>query len=288
MQEVTGFICVILAGVGFGFLGIFGRLSFNSGMTVGQILTFRFTIAAIILFLGLTIFKREFLKLSRRQFFISMGLGVGGYAVFSTLYFKAIEGLSVSLASLLLFTFPIFVNLGSHFFLNEKMSLKQFLSLILACAGILILLWGPIFFDSLNSILFALAAAIAYSIYVMASKKFQQNVQPLSSSFYVITSAAITLAIFHQINFLSIIDLNQNQIFYVFGLAVVCTILPITLFLIGLQYLPSSRASIVVMVEPAVAVLASWVILHEELKPTQYIGMILIFIAVILNSKSKI
>ncbi len=145
MRQFTGFMCIILAGIGFGFLGIFGRLAFNSGMTVGQLLTFRFSFAAIVLFLGLLIFKRSALILNFRQILISAGLGIFGYAVFSTLYFKSIQGLSVSLAALLLFTFPLFVNLGSHFILKEKMSLKQFISLIIACVGIVILLWGPVF-----------------------------------------------------------------------------------------------------------------------------------------------
>ncbi len=287
MQQFTGIICVILAGVGFGFLGIFGRLAFDSGMTVGELLTFRFTFASLMLFLGLLIYQKSLTKLNLKQILISAGLGAGGYAVFSTLYFKSIQGLSVSLAALLLFTFPIFVNLGSHFILKEHMSRKQFLSLILACLGISILLWGPVFFDSMSSIIYALAAAVAYSIYVLVSGKLQQNVNPLSSSLYVITAAAITLAVFHQPDFSRLVQLSSNQIFYIFGLSVICTILPLTLFLTGLQHLPSSQASIIVMVEPVVAALAAWQILDEKLKPFQSFGMALVFIALILNANKN-
>lgn len=284
MQQFTGIICVILAGIGFGFLGIFGRLAFDSGMTVGELLTFRFALASLMLFLGLMVFKKSLIKLNFKQVLISAGLGAGGYAVFSTLYFKSIQGLSVSLAALLLFTFPIFVNLGSHFILNERMSRKQFLSLVLACIGISILLWGPVFFDSMISIFYALAAAVAYSIYVLVSGQTQQNVHPLSSSLYVITSAALTLALFHQPDFSRLAQFNSNQIFYIFGLSVICTILPLTLFLIGLQHLPSSQASILVMIEPVVAALAAWLMLSEKLKPLQYFGMALVFVALILNA----
>lgn len=284
MQQFTGIICIILAGIGFGFLGIFGRLAFDSGISVGELLTFRFTFAGLILFLGLLSFKRSLLRLSRKQFLISLGLGAGGYAVFSTLYFKSIQGLSVSLAALLLFTFPIFVNLGSHFILKEKMSRKQLLSLVLACFGISILLWGPVFFDSMLSIFYALAAAVAYSIYVLVSGQAQQGVHPLSSSLYVILSAAVTLALFHQPDFLSLATYSSSQLFYIFGLAVVCTILPLTLFLIGLQHVRSSEASIIVMIEPVVAALAAWLILAEKLKPAQYFGMALVLVALVLNA----
>ncbi len=286
MKKWIGFICVILSGICFGFLGIFGRLAFNSGMTVGDLLTFRFSLATVLLFFGLFIFNRSLIKINQKQFLISAGLGTFGYAVFSTLYFKSIEGLSVSLAALLLFTFPIFVNLGSHFILREKMNSRQFISLILACVGIFILLSGPVFFISITFIFYAIGAAVTYSIYVLVSGRCQQGVHPLSSSLYVILTAAMALALYHQTDYFSIFELNQHQFFYILGLSVICTILPITLFLIGLQNLPSSKASIVVMVEPVVAALAGWFILDEKLRPLQYVGMALVLGSLILNSKS--
>lgn len=285
MKKWTGFIYVILAGIGFGFLGIFGRLAFNSGLTVGQLLTFRFSLAALILFFGLLIFKSSLLKISLKQFLISCGLGAFGYAVFSTLYFKSIQGLSVSLAALLLFTFPLFVNLTNHFFLNQKMNLKQFMSLLLACLGICLLLWGPVFFDSVIYILYAIGAAVAYSVYVLISGRYQQGVHALTSSVYVILSAAVALAVFHQTNLLSFTALNQNQVLYVVGLSLICTIFPIAFFLMGLQRLSSSKASIIVMIEPVVAALAAWVILGEKLRPLQYFGMALVMCALMLNSR---
>ena len=286
MQSIIGFCCVILAGIGFGFLGIFGKLAFQSGMTVGELLTFRFAFAALIMWTALLIFRRDLIKLSRRQILISSALGVFGYAVFSTLYFKSIQGLSVSLAALLLFTFPIFVNLGEHFVLKQKMTSRQVMSLFLATLGIGILLWGPVFFDSLWFIIFALGAAFAYSIYVLVSGVYQKGIQPLSSSLYVITASALALFFFHRPDIARLQQFSSDQIYYIFGLSIICTILPITLFLIGLQRLSSGVASIVVMIEPVVAAFAAWMILGEKLTPLQYLGMLLVFISLALNSKT--
>lgn len=284
MQSIIGFCCVILAGIGFGFLGIFGKLAFLSGMSVGELLTFRFSFAAIIMWIALLIFRRDLIKISFRQILISSGLGVFGYAVFSTLYFESIKGLSVSLAALLLFMFPIFVNLGEHFILKRKMTSRQMLSLLLATVGIGILLWGPVFFESLWFIIFALGAAVAYSIYVLVSGVYQQGVQPLSSSLYVITASAVALFLFHRPDLSRLQQFSGDQLYYIFGLSIVCTILPITLFLIGLQRLSSGVASIVVMIEPVVAALAAWAILGEKLTALQYLGMLLVFISLALNS----
>lgn len=285
MHQALGFAFVLLAGIGFGFLGIFGRLAFQSGLNVGELLTYRFTLAAIILFTGLLIFNPKLIKIPFKQICISSALGIFGYAVFSTLYFKSIEGISVPLAALLLFTFPIFVNLGAHFVLKEKMKKQQVISLAIACVGLGILLWGPLVVNSLASVIYALAAAVAYSIYVLVSGKYQQKVAPLSSSLYVIASAAFALYIFHQPSFAKVSELSHQQLYIIFGIAIVSTIGPLGLFLAGLQRLSSSKASIVVMIEPVVAAFAAWILLNEQLNGSQLFGAALVMLALVLNAR---
>lgn len=284
MREVIGFIYVLLAGVGFGFLGIFGRLAFQSGLSVGELLTFRFFLATIIMMIGLALLKPQYLKLNLKQIAISALLGVFGYAVFSTLYFKSIEGISVPLAALLLFTFPIFVNLGAHFILKERMTRRQFISLVIACVGLGILLWGPLVVNSLASVIFAITAAVTYSIYVLVSGRYQKDVAPLSSSLYVIAFAGFALYLFHQPDLAKITTLSSQQIAIIAGIAVISTIGPLTLFLAGLQRLSSSKASIVVMIEPVIAAIAAWLLLQEQLTVLQLFGAALVMLALVLNA----
>lgn len=287
MNRALGFFYVLMAGVGFGFLGIFGRLAFQSGITLGELLTWRFTTAAVLLWLGLFLIKPRLLILPIKQILISCALGIAGYAVFSTLYFKSIEGVSVPLAALLLFTFPIFVNLGAHFILKQRMTRKQTVSLILACVGLGILLWGPMFVNSKAAVFYGLGAAIVYSIYVLVSGQVQSNVAPLSSSLWVITSAAATLFFYHRPDPSHVLDFNLHQMTCVLGLAVISTIGPLTFFLAGLQRLPSSQASIVVMVEPVVASMAAGYILGEHLTNFQLVGAVIVLTALVLNALDK-
>ena len=284
MQNALGFSFVLFAGIGFGFLGIFGRLAYQSGLNVGELLTFRFTLAAVILYIGLLFYNPKLLKINLRQLGISSSLGIFGYAVFSTLYFKSIEGISVALAALLLFTFPIFVSLGAHFILKDRMPRRQILSLVLACAGLIVLLWGPLVVHSLTSVIFAITAALAYSVYVLVSGRYQQNVPPLTSSLYVIISAAVALFIFHQPSFARVPELTSQQHLIILGIAVVSTIGPLTLFLAGLQKLSSAKASIIVMIEPVVAALAAWLLLGEQLTAQQLLGGGIVLLALFLNA----
>lgn len=279
------FIEIILAGIGFGFLGIFGRLAFASGISVGELLVFRFCLAAILLWVGLFCIRRDLLKLSFSQIIISCLLGVAGYAVFSTMYFKAIQGVSVAIAAMLLFTFPIFVNVGAFLFLKEDMHRKQWVSLLLSIGGLILLLWGDMTVGKVSSIFWGLGAAITYSIYVLVSGKVQRHVHPLSSSLYVISAAAVALFIYHHPDLSRLRQFHWREFSYILGISTIGTIMPLTLFLSGMQKISSSKASIIVMIEPVTAAVAGWFILGEALATHQMIGAGIVLCGLVLNRK---
>ncbi|WP_158320347.1 DMT family transporter [Pseudobdellovibrio exovorus] len=283
-QQLLGFICVLLAGAGFGFLGIFGRLAFQSGLSVGELLSFRFILASLLMGIGLLLFKPQLLRISKNQFFVCAGLGILGYAVFSTFYFKAIEGISVPLAALLLFTFPVLVNLGAHFIFKERLSIRQWISLSIACVGLGILLWGPLIINSAIAVMFALAAALSYAVYVLVSGRYQKEISPITSSFYVIVFATIALCIFHRPDFGKISTFTAEQFLIISGIALISTIAPLALFLTGIQKLSSSKASIIAMIEPVVAAVAAALLLNEQLSGLQLVGAILVLLALVLNA----
>lgn len=287
LRYFTGFISVLLAGAGFGFIGVFSRFCFRNGLSVGDVLAWRFILAAAILWAALILFQPKLIRLSIGQIFVSMALGVFGYAVFSTFYFKAIEGLSVPLAVLLLYTFPILVNIVAHFFLHQKMARGQVLSLILASLGLLILLWGPLEIHKISAVLFGLGSALAYSIYVLVQAEVQKNIPPLSSTLYVISSAAIALVLFHHPHFGHVLTKPHLVLWCLLGLATISTILPLTFFLAGLQRIPSGQASIIAMIEPVVATVAAGAFLGEELLPQQLLGACLILAALVFNAVFK-
>lgn len=235
------------------------------------------------MWVGLLILRPRLISLNSRQIFISLGLGVFGYTVFSTFYFKAIESVSVPLAALLLFTYPIFVNFGSHFVLKERIRRSEFFSLACACVGLGLLLWGPLVVQSNLGVLYGLGSAMAYSVYVLVSGKLQKNVPPLSSGLYVMTATAGAQFLVHRPDLQRIFEFTTLQISCILAIAFVCTIAPLSLFLAGLQKLSSSQASIVAMIEPAVAALAAWAFLNETLSSLQGVGGGIVLAALIFN-----
>ncbi len=279
---------VLLAGACFGFLGVFGKLAFQSGIDVGELLTLRFLVATALLEIYLLLFHRSWLWLPLKQLLTSFLLGFFGYAVFSTFYFEAIKGITVGLAALLLFTFPLFVNIGSVIFLKERLTLIRSFSLLTASTGLVLLVWGDWAIQKFSAVAFGLGAAVTYACYVLVSGQLQKNVRPLTSSLYVMFGATLGLFLYHQPSLTAVATWTAEKFLILLGIAVVCTIAPLTLFLAGLQKMSSSRASLLVMIEPVVATIAGALFFRESLSLQQSIGAGLVLSALFLNRRHEV
>jgi drug/metabolite transporter (DMT)-like permease len=274
-QRLLGFVEIISASICFGFLGIFGKLAFANNLTVGELLSYRFVLAAFLLWIILILFKPDWTRISGKQFFISAALGIFGYAVFATLYFKAVEGLSVALAALLLYTYPLWVQLIAVI-MGERPSIWQLTCTAIAFIGLVFLLWGQINVTSFIAFMCGLGSAISYAIYIVVSGKYQGQIRPITSSLYVMTFAALALLFFHNPSIAKIETFNSKQASIILGISIVCTIIPMTLVLGSLQKLKKTEVALLSMIEPLTAAIASWALLKESLSFLQVIGGILI------------
>lgn len=283
-RHLLGLLQVAIASVCFGFLGVFGKFAFAAGVSVGSLLSVRFSLAAILLGLALVSRSPGALRIGVRQTVLSLLLGFFGYAVFSTLYFTAIRGLSVPLAVLLLYTFPFWtVVLNSALGAPPKRS--SLLGLIGALIGLAFLLWGEIRAESLSAFVCGLGSAVTYAIYIIVSGRFQKGVSPVGSGFWIIVGAAIGLWIFHHPSPSALSTWTAAQWMPLFGLAVICTIAPLTLIQAGLQKLSSTETAILSMIEPVTATMAAASLLNEHLAQRQIGGGILVLVSLLLVAR---
>lgn len=282
--HLRGTIEISVASVGFGFLGVFGKIAFAHGLSVGELLSYRFLLAGLLLWIFMLLLRPSWIALTRKQILIASTLGVFGYGLFSTLYFWAIEGVSITLASLLLYTYPFWVNVFSHLFTKDKISRDEALCLVAGSAGLVMLLWGQIDVRNVLAIIAGLASGISYAIYVMVSGRYQKNVRAISSTLYVITAGALALILFHRPNLESIPQLTQVQLLCIAGLALVCTILPLTLELSALQKVKSSVVALIMMIEPITAAVLGAVIFGERLSGLQLLGAAIVLGALTVNT----
>lgn len=269
-----GILQVLLSGVGFGLLGVFGKAAFHAGLSGGENLAIRFSASAALLWLYILLFRRKTLAtLTAATAWKALALGVFGYAVFSTCYFTALRGLSAALTVLLLYTYPVLVALGGYVFLRHLPSPRTRRSLPVIAIGTALLVWGDIEASGGGFYIAAgLASAVLYAAYILVSSRVLRDVSPVLSVTLIQTGAGFVLALFHLRDPGRDLAIIQAAWPVLLAMTVFSTTAPMLLFLLGLQRLTPSEVSILSTVEPLAGVLIATYWLGESLAWPQLVG----------------
>lgn len=282
-----GMIEVVLSGICFGFLGYFGKKAFELNIFPGELLALRYSTAALLIFVYLLIKDKTKILLPIKDILISIALGVFGYALFSSLFFFALTGLSASLTVLLLYTYPIIVTILSRFILKEKLTFNKIMSLILVSVGLLLLVAGEWKIEGAKYFLSGIGAAFFYSLYIIYSRKYLEKIPAFTSSLYVQIGAGGILSLLNFSNFSRPIEIFSHNYLLIISMAFICSFLAMSLFLSGLQKISSSETSILSTTEPISGILIATYVLHEKMNYTQVGGSVLILIGLTIIGASR-
>jgi drug/metabolite transporter (DMT)-like permease len=267
----------IASAAAFGAMGIFGKLAYDEGATVGTLLATRFVLAAALLWL--VVGARG---VSRRDAGLALLLGAVGYAAPAAGYFAALERLDASLLALLVYVFPVIVAVTAVVLRRERASRRTAGALALSVGGLLLVLAGAAGgLDPLGTLL-GLATAVVYSAYVLGSEGIAGRVAPLTLSTLVCTGAAATLTVAGLAGGdLDPASVSASGFVWLGGLAVVSTVGAIGLFFAGLRQVGPTAASILSTFEPVVTVALAFVAFGESLGLAQLAGGALVIAAVL-------
>ncbi len=281
----AGILLCLTSAAAFGAMGIFGKLAYEQGATVGTLLSVRFVLAAVLfwLFMVFSGRARDLRALGRRDVMIGLALGAVGYSAQAGGYFAALQRLDASLLSMLVYTFPAIVTVTAIALGRERASRRTAIALALASTGLALVLAGSAAgaLDPLGTGL-GLAAAVVYSVYILASEGVAARMGPLALSTLVCTGAAIALTLAGVVGG----DLDPGNVSaagfgWLAGLAVVSTVGAVGLFFAGLRHVGPTIASILATAEPLVTVLLAFLVFSEMLGPVQVVGGSLVLAAVL-------
>jgi drug/metabolite transporter (DMT)-like permease len=284
-MPATGALYCLASAAAFGAMGVFGKLAYDEGATVGTLLAGRFGLAAALLWLFVVCAGRagDLRALSRRDVGIALALGAIGYGAQAGGYFAALDRLDASLLALVVYTFPVMVTVTAIALGREPASRRTALALALASVGLVLVLAGAAAgaLDALGTAL-GLGAAVVYSAYILISEGVAARLGPLALSTLVCTGAATTLTLAG----LAGGDLDPGRVSatgfgWLAGLAVVSTVGAVALFFAGLRRVGPSAASILSTLEPLVTVGLAFLAFGESLGPAQLAGAGLVLSAVL-------
>lgn len=286
-------LCTVIAGVLWGLISVFIRPLETVGFTTMQVLMVRGLLSSLMLFIFLLIKDRQLLKIRLKDIWMFIGTGVVSLTFFSFCYFKTIIEIGTSIAVILLYTSPIFVLLFSVFLFKEKITWIKILALIMTFAGCILVtgIAGGKDSITLKGFLIGICAGIGYALYSVFSRYALARYNPMTVTFYTFVFSGISVIPFCHISglkpllFNSAVGVQFSTMkiwLLVIGISLFCTVLPYILYTKGLSGLETSKAAILVTVEPLVGSLIGIFLWKEPANAAKIIGIICIFAAVIM------
>jgi drug/metabolite transporter (DMT)-like permease len=258
-------------------MAIFAKEAYREGLGVTSLLAARFVLAALVFWAIVAV--RGGPRPPRRLAAAGLALGAIGYSAQAGLFFTALEHIDASLASLLLYTYPALVLCAAVALRRERFTSRKGAALVLASGGAaLVLLGGAGGGLEATGALLALGAAVTYAIYILVAESVVARIDPFHLGALVATGAAATFLLAGTAG--GTLDLGGGWIWIV-AIALLSTVLPIVTFMLGLERVGASTASIVSTVEPVVTVGLAVALFGEALGPPQVLGGVLVLAAVV-------
>jgi drug/metabolite transporter (DMT)-like permease len=280
--DSTGLVFVVVSAVSFGTLGIFGKLASRHGITLPTLLGLRFGVAAAGLW-ALTLWRGDVRRLGTPR---TVGVAAMGvlYVLQATAYFSSLRTIPAAITSILLYVYPVLVTLLARVVLNERLTRLRLMSLVLACAGVLLVVGPtPTGHLDLGGVLLGLTSAVVYSTYILVGGVLLRGVPALYATAVIATVGAVCFLLYGAATGqLQALDAEGWGI--VVGVAIVATLIAASLFLAGLARVGPTRASIVSTLEPATTAVLAAAVLGEGLSALRLLGGVVVLAAAVLVS----
>ncbi len=287
MQSVAakGYSSVIAAALLWASCGTVGKSLFNAGMPPFILVQTRVSLASLIMVSVLAFWKPSQLHIQRRDIAYFLVFGSVFMALMQLSYFLAISKIQVAAAILVQYLAPVMVAVFSMVFWHERVTAKKVTALILSIAGCYLVVGGySLELLSMNrqGIMWALLSAIAFASTTLLGEKGMQRYNPWTSLTYALLFSALSLNIVQRPLLILSESYTVQQWTSIMYIVVFGTLIPFGLYLVGVNYIRSTRTIITATLEPIAAAFMAFFLLGESLAPLQMIGGLSVIAAIIL------
>lgn len=277
---------VLAASVLWGSMGIVTRYVAGIGFPTIQTAAVRICSAAICLVLFLLLTDRKKLKIEKKDLKWFLGTGLGSLLINNLCYAEVVQRASLSVAVVLLYTAPFFVMLLSLLFFHEKLTLQKVCALLLSfsgCALVVGISEGNAGEEPVVTLIIGLITGFAYGLYSIFGKVLVGKYHSLTVTAYTfIIAAGATFLISDPVPMFRLIGQNLEALPFVVAGSVITLALPYILYSVGLQYMESSKASIIASFEVVAASMFGVVLYRETIGFFNMVGIVLVVSALIL------
>lgn len=266
------FVLPIMAGVLWGSVGIFVRVLQEFGMDRSTVLSSKLTVASIMLFIGILVYKREWLRIKLKDLWIFLVSGIFGMLFLNLCINEAIRMVTLSFAAVLLSLSPIFVIMTAAVLFKEKITKRKILCTLAAILGCVFV--SGVFEKGISAaspvlgIILGLAAALFYAMYGVFSKMAtKKGYNVFTVTFYSIFIAGVMIIPFTKWSvigdFIVAEPVKNSVVLLLFAL---CTsVLPYVFYTIGMAKGDAGKVSLLAAGGEPVAAMVFGAIFFSEM-----------------------
>lgn len=302
-RPLLGYAMVWTAAVLFAVNGTVSKVVLDSvGLSTLELTQLRSTGAFLGFALVLALLRPGSFRVGARELFYLVVFGVTGVAFVQWLYFVAIHRLPIGIALLIQYLAPLIVALWARYVFHAPVRRRIWLALVLALAGLSLIveLWGGgISLDGLG-VAAALAAAGAFALYILMAEHAVARRDPISVACYGFLFAAVFWFLVQPLwefplgrldesaSLLGNLDEVSVPAWLLVGFLIVGgTMASFGLIISALRHISATRVGIVAMLEPVAATVVAWAWLSEELGPEQLAGGAVVLAGIVLAQTSR-
>ncbi len=264
-----------LSAMSFGSAVVFIRYAFQAGMVPITAAFLRFTLAALMLVILLSL-SRGWKPITPRRALTLVSLGIVMYTTAGVTWLTAFSLIPAWLVSLIIALHPLVVTLGSWLFLRERLNWPQILALLTVLLGSACLFWRPFEGAAWTGIWLMLLNVVVSAAYLLVGQRWTRDLPPLTSTIWLVTGGMLgTLAyglLSHQLSF----TFAPTGWFWITLFAAISTVLAVSMLWWGINLIGPSRTAILGSFEPVFSIVLAVLLLGERLQPLQVVGGMLI------------
>ena len=286
MNKLKGILSVVLGAASYGLLATVVKYGNLQGLDSSVLTFFQYLFGFVgLVFLALLSKKKTSInkasgksKLKLILFGTSMGLT-------SCFYYLAIQYIPVSIAIILLMQ-AIWMGGVLEIFLDKtKPDPLKIIGSIVVLAGTIL---AVNIFENIHSLSyiglgFGLLASLSYTVTLTATNRVESGLPIITRSKYLVLGGLLIVILFWNVKILQNMDLNNhNLLFFGLFLALFGCIIPPILFNKGFPIIGIGLGSILSAIEIPVSIFSAKILLDEQVKSIQWLGVMIIIISVII------
>ena len=300
-HPALGYAMVAAAATLFAINGTVSKVILDAGIDSQQLTEVRCAGALVGLTLIAVAIRPASLRIARRDLPLVIALGVGGLALVQWSYFYAIHRVAIGIALVIQFVGPLLVALWARFVYGEHVRRRIWVALVLALAGLVLIveLWEADRPDAAGLAAAGLAA-LTYASYILLAEKGVRRRDPVSLSAWGFLFATLFWSILapwwsfpggrvdDDVSLLGNLASSQLPMWaLMLWMVVLGTIVPFGLLVAALRHITATRAGVMAMLEPVLAIVVAWLWLGESLDLTQLSGAAVTLAGICLAQTSR-